>query len=162
MNHKFGERMDLSHYLASHGLAQNVIDELLPFVPAVMPERSCGTFYDAASIMNPDRWFAWPGQTRFVAVGQCVNGDGIAVDTEKEPGAVFYVAHELLGNDRPLDEMVIRVAGSPSDYVQKLLEGDFPFDYWEARARNTEPGASPSRRSGRGQAVRAPRRDGGR
>jgi hypothetical protein len=154
--------MNLTRYLASHGLAQNVIDKLLPLVPTLMPERSCGTFYDAASIMNPDRWFHWPGQRRFVVLGQCPNGDGVAIDTEKEPGAVFYVAHELLGSDRPLDETAIRVAGSPSDYVQKLLEDDFPFDYWEARARNTVPGAPPNRRPARQRAVRAPRRGGGR
>jgi hypothetical protein len=59
----------------------------------------------------------------------------VAIDTEKEPGAVFYVAGELLGSDRPLDEMAIRVAGSPPDYYRKLLEDDFPVDYWEARAR---------------------------
>lgn len=154
--------MNLSRYLASHGLAQNVVDEFLPLVPTVMPERSCGTFYDALSIMNPDRWFHWPAQTRFVVVGQCPNGDGVAIDTEKEPGAIFYVAHELLGSDRPVDEMAIRVAGSPSDYVQRLLEDDFPSDYWEARGRNTEPGAPPNRRPARQPVVRSPRRGGGR
>ena len=90
------------------------------------------------------------------------NGDGVAIDTEKELGAVFYVAHELLCSDRPVDEMAIRVAGSPSDYVQRLLEDDFPSDYWEVRARNTEPGAPPNRRPAHQPVVWSPRRGGGR
>ena len=154
--------MNLPRYLAYRGLAQNVIDELLPLIPAEMPEQSCGAFYDGASIVDAERWFYWPGQTRFVVVGQCPNGDGVAIDTQKEPGAVFYVAHELLGSDRPLEEVVTRVAASPSDYVHKLADEDFPYDYWEARARNTEPGAPPNRRPARQRTTRRLGRGGGR
>jgi hypothetical protein len=154
--------MKLAHYLASRGLRQQVIGELLPFIPSKPPEASPGAFYDAATIMNPQRWFCWPGQTRFVLVGQCPNGDGVAIDTQKEPGAVFYVAHELVGSNRPLEQVVIRVAGSPSHYAQGLLEPDFPYDYWDARARSTEPTASPNRRPARRRAIRTPRRGGGR
>jgi hypothetical protein len=77
-------------------------------------------------------------------------------------GAVFYVAHDMLGGDRPLDEMVIRVADSPSAYVQRRGEEDFPWDYWEAKAGNTEPNASPYRRPARQRPVQTPRRGGGR
>ena len=154
--------MNLARYLASRGLSQQVIDDLLPHIPGEMHEVSSDDFCDAASIMDPDRWFYWPGQTRFVLAGQCPNGDGVAIDTEKEPGAVFYVAHDLLGGDRPLEEMVIRVADSPSDYVHKRGADDFPWDYWEFKAGKTEPNASPNRRPARQRVVRAPRSGGGR
>jgi hypothetical protein len=156
---QFGESMNLGVYLLSRGLPQEAVDELLPYIPEEGQESA---FCDAASIMHPERWFYWPGQARFVPVGQCPNGDAVAIDTQKEPGAVFYVAHELLAGTRPLEEIVIRVADSPSDYVQKLRKDDFPFDYWEARTRSTEPTASPNRRPARRRAVRAPRRGGGR
>jgi hypothetical protein len=80
-----------------------------------------------------------------VVVGQCPNGDGVAVDTQKEPGAVFYVAHELLGRGRAIEDVVVRVADSPSDFIQKFLQDDgFPYDYWDAKRRNAEPGAAPN------------------
>ena len=138
----FGESMTLGDYLLSRRLPQKVIDELLPYIPE---DSDDGVFCDAASIMDPDRWFYWPSQTRFVLVGQCPNGDAVAIDTQKTPGAVFYVACELADGDRPQDEVVICVAESPSDFVQRFLDDDdFPYDYWEATSRNTEPGAAPN------------------
>jgi hypothetical protein len=134
--------MTLDDYLLSRGLSRKVIEELLPCIPE---DGGDGLFCDAASIMDPDRWFYWPGQTRFVPVGQCPNGDAVAIDTQKQPGAIFYVAHELLGGGRPLEDVVILVADSPSDFVQRFLEDDgFPYDFFEAKGQNTEPGAPPN------------------
>ena len=128
--------MNLIRYLTNRGVPQKAIDELLPRVPAKMQRLPSDDFCDAAKIMDPDKWFYWPDQTRFVVVGQCPNGDGVAIDTEDDAGAVFYVAHELLGAYWPLDEMVVRVADSPSDYVRKRGGDGFPSDYWEAKDRN--------------------------
>ncbi|MBM3878308.1 MAG: hypothetical protein FJ387_01070 [Verrucomicrobia bacterium] len=134
--------MTLGDYLPSRGLSQKVIEELLPHIPEHADD---GVFCDMASIMAPDRCFYWPGQTRFVVVGHCPNGDGVALDTQEQPGAVFYVAHELLGGERALEDVVVRVAESPSDFLQKLLEDDdFPYDYCDAKSRNVEPGAAPN------------------
>lgn len=127
--------MTLGDYLLSRGLSQKVIDELLPYIPNGSDDS---VFCDAATIMEPERWFYWPRQTRFVLVGQCPNGDAVAIDTQKTPGAVFYVACELAGGDRPDDEFVICVAESPSVFVQRFMnDADFPYDYWEAARRNT-------------------------
>ncbi len=130
--------MTLSDYLLSRGLSRKVIGEFLPHIP----ERAGdGILCDMASIMEPDRCFYWPGQTRFVVVGQCPIGDGVAIDTQTESDAVFFVAHELLGGDRPLEDVVVRVADSPSAFIQEFLEGDdFPYDYWDAKSRNAEIG----------------------
>lgn len=134
--------MTLADYLLSRGLSQKAIDELLPFIPE---DSNDNVFYNAATIMEPDRWFYWPGKTRFVLVGQCPNGDAVAIDTQSTPGAVFYAACELAGGDRPEDEVVICVAKSPTDFVHRFLnEDDFPYDYWEAAKRITEPNASPN------------------
>jgi hypothetical protein len=154
--------MNLPRYLASRGVAKQTIGDLLPHIPSKMQDVPADDFCDAASIMAPDRWFHWPGQSRFVLVGQCPNGDGVAVDTEIEPGAVFYVAHELLGSERPVDEVVIRVADSPSDYVRRRSEEDFPWDFYEAKEKNTEPDTAPNRRPARPGVTRTPRRSGGR
>jgi hypothetical protein len=134
--------MTLDDYLLSRGLSKKVIEEFLPHIPE---DAGDGVFSDAASIMDPDRWFYWPGQTRFVIVGQCPNGDGVAIDTQKQPGAVFYVAHELRGGDRVMEDVVVRVADSASDFIQKFLEDDgFPYDYWDAKRRNAEPDDGPN------------------
>ena len=154
--------MSLADYLASRGLSREVIDDLLRYVPGSEQELPSDDFRDATAIMDPDRWFYWPGQTRFVVVGQCPNGDGVAIDTERHPGSVFYVAHDFLGGDRPVEEMVTRVADSPSAYVRRRGDDDFPWDYWEAKAGSTEPNAPPNRRPARQRAVRTPRRGGGR
>jgi len=130
-----GNYMTLSRYLASRGVPKRTIQDLLPHVPATMQDLPADDFCDAARIMDPERWFYWPDQSRFVLIGQCPNGDGVAVDTEAEPGAIFYVAHELIGTDRPVGEMVVRVADSPSDYVQKRGQEDFSWDYWEAKSK---------------------------
>jgi hypothetical protein len=134
--------MTLGDYLLSRGLPQEVIDELLPYIPE---DSDDSVFCDAATIMHPDRWFYWPGQTRFVLVGQCPNGDAVAIDTQNTPGAVFYVACELAGGDRALEDVVVRVADSPSDFIHEFLEDDgFPYDYWDAKSRSAEPDAAPN------------------
>jgi hypothetical protein len=152
--------MKLVQYLSSRGLPQRVIEELLRYIPSRKREH---VFYDGARIKDPDKWFYWPGQTRFVPIGQCPNGDAVAVDSQREPGAVFYVAHELVGTGQPLERIVVRVAGSPSEFIKSFLEEtDFPFDYWETKSRGTEPVASPNRRPARRLAIRGSRRRGGR
>jgi hypothetical protein len=133
--------MTLANYLLSRGLSQKVIDELLPLIPEV---SDAGIFRDAASITAPDRWFYWPEQTCFIAVGQCPNGDAVAIDTHGHSGAVFYVAHELIGRAHKLEDIVVRVADSPAEFARRFLEEDeFPDDYWDAKTKRTEPSASP-------------------
>jgi hypothetical protein len=129
--------MTIGDFLHSRGLSREAIEELLPWIPA---HGEDGVFCDAARIMDADRWFYWPGQTRFVLVGQCPNGDAVAIDTQEHPGAVYYVAHEFLGGDRAIDDVVIRVAESPSDFVERFIDNsDFPYDFFEARDQSTEP-----------------------
>jgi hypothetical protein len=125
--------MTLTDYLRSRSLSPKVIEELVANIP---DQPDDGLFHDAARVISPDAVFYWPGQTRFVVVGQCPNGDGIAIDSQSATGAVFYVAHGILGLGRPLDEVIVRVANSPTDFVQRFLnEDDFPYDYWEAKER---------------------------
>ena len=101
----------------------------------VMNDLPADDFCDADRIVNPDRWFYWPNQTRFVMVGQCPNGDGVAIDTEENVGSIFYVCHEMINREKPMGEMVVKVADSPGDYVRKRGSPDFPWDFWEARKR---------------------------
>ncbi|NJL59128.1 MAG: hypothetical protein HC887_05255 [Desulfobacteraceae bacterium] len=118
-------------WLKQRGLSQKTIEDLLPYIPETMNELPVDDFYDADSIMNSDRWFYWPDQTRFVLVGQCPNGDGVAIDTEINPGCIYYISHDLL-HDKSIEDIIVRVADSPSDYVKKRSLDDFTWDFWEA------------------------------
>lgn len=124
--------MDIVLWLKKRGLSQRIIEELLAYVPQTINEMPIDDFCDADSIMNPDKWFYWPDQTRFVLVGQCPNGDGVAIDTESTTGCIYYVSHDLL-SESPLEDITIKVADSPSDYVNKKSDDDFPWDFWEAK-----------------------------
>ena len=129
------DQRNLFSYLISCGVPREVIEELLPHIPKVMNDLPADDFCDADRIVNPDRWFYWPNQTRFVMVGQCPNGDGVAIDTEENVGSIFYVCHEMINREKPMGEMVVKVADSPGDYVRKRGSPDFPWDFWEARKR---------------------------
>jgi len=115
----------------------HAVDELIPLLPKRMPKMACAYFYNADHIMNPDKWFYWPTQTRFVLVGQCPNGDGIGIDTIIHPGALYFISHEHVGGDTAMEDMTVKVASSPNDYLRKSQEmGEaFPVDYWEAKGK---------------------------
>ncbi len=87
--------MNLGHYLAGRDLTRQVIDDLLQYLPCPAKKHF---FYDVAGIIELDRGFGWPGHRRFVVVGDCPNGDLVAIDTRKEPGAAFHVSHNRCRN----------------------------------------------------------------
>ncbi len=123
--------MTLTQYLLSKGLKQNVIVDLLPYVA---PHGESGFFWDAENIMSPCEYYHLDRVKGFILVGSCPDGSCVAINTASENGAVFYIALEYLAADYEVEEMVIQVAESPSDWISKVCEDDFPYDYWEARS----------------------------
>ena len=120
-----------SEWLGSRGVPQDGIDTLLEILP-----RCADLFEPPEQIMQPDRWFSLPGNSRFVLLGSCPNGDADALDTTEQPGAVFFIDHERVHDEIPDSERAVRVADSLSDYLQSCLDDpDFPYDYWEAKNR---------------------------
>jgi hypothetical protein len=132
LSHRMAE-FKITEYLRARGLRQLVIDELVHLLPEKSPHFSNGFFYCAQDVMESERWFTWPEQGSFILVGQCPNGDGVAIDAQSKLGAVYYVAHELIGNGLSAKEVVVRIADSPTGYVQRLLKGSDPSDYWDAK-----------------------------
>jgi hypothetical protein len=93
-------------------------------------------FETPTRIMDPDIWFYFPGNTRFVLIGSCPNGDAIALDTKEQPGAVYFINHEHVHDSVPDQERTIKVADSLPHYLQACVDDpDFPFDYEEAKSR---------------------------
>ena len=67
-------------------------------------------------------------------VGSCPNGDGIGLDTIEKPGAVYFIDHERICSSLPESEIIVCVAGSLQEYVERVLDDpDFPYDYHEAK-----------------------------
>ena len=117
-------------WLAQRKLPRNTIASLMEHVGKE------GLFESAERIMNPDVWFHFPGNTRWVLIGSCPNGDGIALDTLREPGAVYFINHETVESDIADDERTAKVAESLPDYRRACVDDrDFPFDYYEAKDR---------------------------
>jgi hypothetical protein len=115
-----------SHWLSRRGVAQDTIELLLRL------SKKSGVFETPERIMEPDVWFHFPGNTRFILVGSCPNGDGIGIDTIQKPGAVYFIDHERLHLD--IDEIAVCVADSLQEYVQQCSDvPDFPYDYHEAK-----------------------------
>jgi hypothetical protein len=71
----------------------------------------------------------------FILVGSWPDGSCVAINSASENGAVFYKALDYLAANYPVEEMVIQVAESPSDWISKVCEDDFPYDYCEASSR---------------------------
>ena len=135
-------KTNIRQYLIERGVPTSSADELITLLPIKMPSSSCAFFFTAKYIMNPEKWFYWPEQTRFVLVGQCPNGDGIAIDTQVQPGAVYFISHELIGTDAILEDMSVLVAPSPANYAQRIEMGndDLPMDFWEAKQKAEQGG----------------------
>jgi hypothetical protein len=111
-------------------------------IAALMQLGGKSDFFESAErIMDPDVWFHYPGNTRFVLIGSCPNGDAVALDTTVEPGAVYFIDHETV-RDAATDECIVKVADSLPGYLQACGDDpDFPFEYHEAKARlaNSRP-----------------------
>ena len=119
---------EFSHWLLKHGVPQDAIGLFL-----VLTEKQ-GVFQTPEKIMDPDSWFYFPRNTRFVLVGSCPNGDGIALDTVTKPGAMFFIDHERLHDTIPDSERSVCVADTLEQYVQRSLDDPkFPSDYHEAK-----------------------------
>lgn len=121
--------MTLSQYLLSQGLKQKVIDAL---IPCVAPDGTCGFFWDAPNIMAPCKHIHLDRVKGFILVGSCPDGSCVAIDTASENGAIYYIALEYLAANYPVEEMLIQVAESPSEWISKVCEDDFPYDYDQA------------------------------
>ncbi len=125
--------MKIREWLLAKGLTAEQIDDLLPLLPAEEPEIACGWFYNAERIMNQDTWFAISPQTQFVFLGQCPNGDGIAIDVEKLKGTIHYISHDLAWENDSLSGSSVCVAESIKEFADKSRKDDFPMDYWDAK-----------------------------
>jgi hypothetical protein len=127
----------LEAWLTERKLPRETIDSLIEHVGK---ER---VFESAERIMNPDVWFHFPGSRRWVLIGSCPNGDAIALDTVREPGAVYFINHESVQSNISDDERTIKVADSLQDFLHACLDDpDFPFDYYEAKDRaKSAPGS---------------------
>ncbi|TWT79517.1 hypothetical protein CA13_09210 [Planctomycetes bacterium CA13] len=76
-----------------------------------------------------------PKSHGFVLIGYCPNGDSIAVDTDRDPGSIWYIGHETLGSV-PLRENAVRVGDDlRSVYYSIEHDPDFPCDYYTARGQ---------------------------
>jgi hypothetical protein len=80
----------------------------------------------------------------FIVVGGCPNGDLIAVDVANEPGSIWYICHETM-TDGPLREMSVRVAKDLAEMLEGMAEGNFPFDFFQAKSLQKMPMASSRR-----------------
>lgn len=115
-------------WLKEHGLPADSIEALIKYAGKAY------VFETPARIMTPDIWFHFPGNTRFVLVGSCPNGDAIAVDTKDEPGAVYFIDHERVHENISDRERTVRVAASVPEYLQCCRDDpEFPFDYHGAK-----------------------------
>lgn len=124
------ERMPLSQFLLEQGLQKKVIDELIPHLA---PDGECGFFWDAPTIMAPCEHCHLERVKGFILVGNCPDGSFVAIDTASENGAIYYIALEYLAANYPVEEMLVQVAESPSEWISKLCEDDdFPYDYHQA------------------------------
>lgn len=124
--------MNLADWLKGRGLLVSTIEELLPLIPEEASDFSFGWFSPPQQILNSERWFHWPGQSRFVFVGQCPDGSGIAIDSTVVPGAVFYVSPDAIGTDPSSGEFTVQVADSPAQFALYAQADNFPVDYYEA------------------------------
>ena len=123
----------IRQWLLAKGLTAEQIDDLLPLLPTTEPEAACGWFYNAERIMNQETWFAIPHQTQFVFLGQCPNGDGIAINVDETKGTIHYISHDIAWENNSLSGASVCVAESIKDFAEKSQRDDFPIDYWEAK-----------------------------
>jgi len=78
----------------------------------------------------------------WLIVGAMPNGDFVILDIGGGAGAVSYASHEEIW-DRPhhvrddLHSITIRICDSIGQFLDGLLEDKYPYDYFDARERQT-------------------------
>lgn len=84
-------------------------------------------------IMQPDDWFYYPSNRRFILLGTCPNGDAIAPDTLENRGAIFFICRERVHEIVADSEVSVCVAETLDDYLNGCTENpDFPQDFRDA------------------------------
>lgn len=85
-------------------------------------------------LTDKDPYGIAPLANGFVLIGGCPNGDPIALDVASKPGSVWYISHEMI-SDAPLREVSICVAEDLEIMFERMAEGKFPWDYFDAKER---------------------------
>ena len=126
--------MKFKNWLAHRGVQEDSIRDLLVFL------KYPGLLECPKRIMNPDSWFYFPNNNnRFILIGSCPNGDGIAIDTGKNSNAVVYINHEYAGDkETPIQCKFIQVASSLIDFAKQSQDTSFPSDFYEAKNTKAE------------------------
>ena len=81
------------------------------------------------SFSNPPFNLETPGESGFVVVGSCSNGDQIVLKTTDDLGAVHYLNHESM-HSQPYK--LAKVAINLDDFMKLANDGEDPIDYYEA------------------------------
>ena len=101
-----------SDWLSDRKVSNDAIQLLLVLL------KKPNIFETAEKIMEPDSWFHYPNNQRFVLLGSCPNGDGIGLDTAEKPGAIFFICHERIQDDLPDSDKMICIADTLELYLQ--------------------------------------------
>ena len=127
---------DLKSYLERQQVPLKVIKELFDNLPEKTPLESDGYFGSEKSIFNtnkPESWFNFQKNSGLLVVGFCPNGDPVVMDVKVNKGFIYYLSHEEMSDDLyTFEDISIKVANSPQDYINKKQQDSFPWDYWQA------------------------------
>lgn len=113
-------------------------EEMRRAFDAMEPAPPVYSLADVVGMTDEDPYGISARASGFVLVGGCLNGDPIAVDVANEPGTVWYICHEVM-HSKPLREVSVRVAENLTEMLEGMAEGNFPFDYFEAKDRQRPP-----------------------
>lgn len=122
----------LLRYAATPEEMQEAFDAMDPAPPVY-------TLAHIVEMTDTDPYGISARENGFVLVGGCPNGDPIAIDVADEAGAVWYICHETM-HGQPVREVSVRVAAGLAELFEAMAEGNFPFDYFEAKDRADSAG----------------------
>ena len=109
-------------------------EEMQEAYDAMEPAPPVYTLAEIVEMADKDPYGISARANGFIVVGECPNGDPIAISLAYELGTVWYICHETMHSE-PLREVAVLVAKDLTEMLEGIADVNFPFDYFEARNR---------------------------
>ncbi len=101
------------------------------FADRELIQRFVPSFSDIRELNNEQPLGTTAVENGFIVIGDCPDGDPIAIDMRTNPGSVHYITHEEIDEGSVISKMV---APDIRTFVRIMDEENVPYDYHEAIA----------------------------
>ena len=122
------------NWLNARNIPQKVLHLFSWFMPMAEIAVGSGVINDYQTIMTINDTWPEAFESGFFIIGNCPNGDHIAIRTLKHGLETGFLSHEEIDHDNQMDSHYIPIAKTFSAFFHDAnMFGYFPVDYWQAK-----------------------------